>query len=84
MEMLATGRIIDQPEGDVVKRPPPRTLRNSTNDMTEAVTGQAHKKSKTSQRSLEEKTLDNLHGADHPMQENSESCSQLGYAADKS
>jgi hypothetical protein len=84
MEMLATGKIIDQPDGDVVKRPPPRTLRNATNDMTEAVTGQAHKKSKISQRSLNETTLDNLNGADHPMQENSESCSQIGYAADKS
>jgi hypothetical protein len=49
------------------------------------VPGQAHKKSKTTtQRVLREKQQDSLDGGDHPMQETSESCNHIGFAADES
>jgi hypothetical protein len=78
--MLFSSRIPDQPTGDVTKR----SQAKKALDMTGAVTGQAHKKSKTTQRVLEEKTQDNLHGVDHPIQGPSKSCNLQGYAADES
>jgi hypothetical protein len=81
--MIFNSRIPGQPPGDVTTRS--QAKKSTLLDMTGAVPGQAHKKSKTTtQRVLREKQQDSLDGGDHPMQETSESCNHIGFAADKS